>query len=1248
VNDNTTSQPRLEPAPLPQESPAKPTPRLEAAKSRVANLLHAFAPKKKATHETPAPSVATPEAPVQPVIGSDKAALFLDAKGNIVGAQPRCASFFGRHSDELGGLNIKDLLKPGFDQEVSNILVKGQSGTEMSFHVLALQKDGSEFPTQFSFKYLPEDFGFCWTVFVQAPPGGVPEIQQIVPTTETVTTETAKPQAGEKPPAQPVGRSRSRNPERLAAQLEVAQNECKRLERVKFEADKHVRQLQTDYGNRLIQLEEDLSAERQINETLSKRLEAQEQSVTAQIKGMQKIREQRSEPADSRQKTQAEIEELKRQQQALESEAAGIRKERDELQGKLSGSQEDPKAKAQLAELTAKLEKISSELQTSRKGAEENEAARKQLKADLDKEREANKLSQKKAEELHAQFQKLKGAAEEAEARVRESAARCSDWEKKVADLGKTTDELSRSHAAGKSASAQSAQRIKELEQQFKDANTNLATGKTEAEKQASARQKLEAENRSLTEASARTKAELDKEREANKLARKKEEELNTQVQKLQKGVEQAETRFQESAAQSRDSEKKVAEVKKTVDELIRAQAAEKSSSAQSAQRIKELEQNLKDANANIATGKAEIEKQNAARQKVEAENRNLTEANAKTKSELDKEREANKRLEQNLRDANANVASGKTELEKQNSARQKVEAENRNLTEANARANADLDMERDAHKLFRHKAEELSAQFKNLQYGAEQAEVRVRESVAQSKDSEKKAAELKKSVDELTRSHAAEKTAGAQSAQRIRELEQQIKRSGDDLAASKTEVEKQNSARQKLETDNRNVTETGAKAKADLEKEREALKLSRKKEEELNAQIKNLQLGAEQAEARVRESAAQSKDWEKKAAELKKSIDELTRSHATEQNAGAQSAQRVKELEQQFKRASDEFAASKAEAEKQQSTCKRLEAENRELAEGNAKFAESAKNQAALQKRASELEQRVREGVASLAKATADLQSERIERERAEKCASSATTHLQQVNEKLDRQLELERTYRTQVAELEKTIHDRGDDLARASAALRKETKERQMAQKQSRLVSEMGDRLESNLASLDDAKKTFEALLDDKDGHLQIAEHTLAKANSDLEKESAERRRAEGLLADAKRQLEKVSGESKVEISRLQAALDLLELQRKQLEVDLLRSRDIENGAEQGLGSTLENLRLELRQPVEDLRQSACSLLESPVTDEQKRAIGVVLEKALFVQVTLNAGAKPNSESNSQANERRVDSRNKKSESK
>ena len=203
-------------------------------------------------------------------------------------------------------------------------------------------------------------------------------------------------------------------------------------------------------------------------------------------------------------------------------------------------------------------------------------------------------------------------------------------------------------------------------------------------------------------------------------------------------------------------------------------------------------------------------------------------------------------------------------------------------------------------------------------------------------------------------------------------------------------------------------------------------------------------------------------------------------------------------------------------------------------------------------------------------------------------------------------------------------------------------------MAEKQLRLVSEIGSRLESNLTSLEDAKKSFEISLNQKDERLQTVERSLAETTASLEKESTERRRLVELLAEVQRQLEKQSGDSKVEISRLKAAFELGELQRKRLEGGLLRSREVATSAQHGQTVMLDSLRRELRQPVEDLRLSACRLLESQVTDEQKRTIETLLEKTLFLQVTLNAVAQPDSGSNPQTNARRPDSRDKKNGSK
>ena len=74
-------------------------------------------------------------------------------------------------------------------------------------------------------------------------------------------------------------------------------------------------------------------------------------------------------------------------------------------------------------------------------------------------------------------------------------------------------------------------------------------------------------------------------------------------------------------------------------------------------------------------------------------------------------------------------------------------------------------------------------------------------------------------------------------------------------------------------------------------------------------------------------------------------------------------------------------------------------------------------------------------------------------------------------------------------------------------------------------------------------------------------------------------------------------------------------------------MRAREVATNAQRGQNLTLDSLRRELRQPVEDLRQSACHLLEGQVTEEQKRTAETMLEKALFLQLTLNATAKGDS---------------------
>src|SRR4051794_39578464 len=120
----------------------------------------------------------------------------------------------------------------------------------------------------------------------------VRELQPILAATETVTETGLPPQ----------------EPESLAAQLEAALAECRRLEGIQLEADTRLRQVRTDYGNRLIQLEQDAAAEHQTNENLLKKIETLEQSLAEQTLGMRKIKQQLSEPAAEQEKAKAELE----------------------------------------------------------------------------------------------------------------------------------------------------------------------------------------------------------------------------------------------------------------------------------------------------------------------------------------------------------------------------------------------------------------------------------------------------------------------------------------------------------------------------------------------------------------------------------------------------------------------------------------------------------------------------------------------------------------------------------------------------------------------------------------------------------------------------------------------------------------------------------------------------------------------------------------------------------------------------
>jgi chromosome segregation ATPase len=1054
---------------------------LKTAKSHVANLLQVFSPKKKGTEQ---PSAAKEEVvrpqdqgrpqgqPGASVSGLEKGALFLDSAGKVVSVQPRCAGFFGRKPEELIRHHFKEFFKQPFDQEFANAQKHGKQSGVQSFPAVALRKDGTEFPTQVALKYLPGNQAFCWTAFVQAPPGytggmdhysfkgrsnGLESLpprhaKPTVATTETVTQGAAPEAELAEEPAARAGTHSPEDPlaehaEKFAKQAQESSAESNVKSQTKESTTSFRRRAEDNETARKL-LVADLEKVRNSNKLLRKKeeeLNAQLQTLQAAVaQAESSARESAAQSKDWEKKAadlRNDIDELTRAQTAGQGEntqfvtrrikdlelqlkdakatVAVAKRETEKLEAKnqqlneantrtsteLDEEREANKLARQMAEeLHTQIRKLQDAADRSetraresagtqskngeKKGADGKKIADElnQTRAELEEEREATKLARHLADELNAQLRKLQGALDEAEARARESVAQSKDWEQKAADLKKNVDGLTRGQATGINADAQSSQRVKELEQQ-------------------------------LNEANAKAKAELEKERDAKNLSQKQKEELDAQVQKLKNAAEQAEARARESAAQSKDWEKKAADLKKNVDELTRGHAT-KNGDSHSAQRVKELEQRLNEANANLAEtnakAKADLEKERNAKHLSQQEKEELNAQVQKLKSaaeqaeararesaaqskdwekkaadlkknvdELTRSHAAGKNadaqsaqrikeLEQQLKDANASLSAGRTEAEKQNSAHQRLEAESRNLAEANAKAKADLEKERDAKKLSQIEKEKLDAQVQELKSAAEQAEARARECEARSKDWEKKAADLKNSIDELTRSHAAEKNAAAESAQRIRELEQQLNEANANLADGRAEAEK-------LEAENRQLNEA-------FDEERDATKLARQLAEELHTQVRKFQEAADQAKARARESAAQSRDWEKKAAELKKNVDEFTRGQGSGKNADAQSVQRVKELEQELREANASLAEAnakaKADLERERAVKNLLQEEKEEL---NAQVQElltrshtAGKNvDARFAQRVKELEQELDEANASLA--AAEMEAEKL-----------------------------------------------------------------------------------------------------------------------------------------------------------------------------------------------------------------------------------------------------------------------------
>jgi CheY-like chemotaxis protein len=314
-----------------------------------------------------------------------------------------------------------------------------------------------------------------------------------------------------------------------------------------------------------------------------------------------------------------------------------------------------------------------------------------------------------------------------------------------------------------------------------------------------------------------------------------------------------------------------------------------------------------------------------------------------------------------------------------------------------------------------------------------------------------------------------------------------------------------------------------------------------------------------------------------------------------------------------------------------------------------------------------SELEHQIRQGVADLARTTAELAKERGERQRSQQRAAELNARLQVLHEDFNRTLQAQREDLARISALEEQQSQTSQSLDRRNADLEQHQAESRLIEEQMQKAKEVNAQLRKDLSFYEEANKRFESARLELQSRLEASLNAARENEARLQKESAERQRLADSLEGVQRELQNQlrrretleqdlqtanaalqereaklqkeiaerqrlsevmdSGERKIrdgserdlEFSKVQSALQLEQVERKRQETQLARMRQSALDAAHSVRALRTGLRRQIREPVDNLVQSAQSLLESEMSEAQKKLAEAVLQDVLMVQARL-----------------------------
>jgi chromosome segregation ATPase len=906
-----------------------------------------------------------------------------------------------------------------------------------------------------------------------------------------------------------------------------------------------------------------------------------------------------------------QMEQAQRAQATFGKELADLREVRDELNTKLAAEQQAS------GEIRRRAEDLEGSLR--RRTAEVEH-----IKAD--KERQAAERQR-----LEGEWQKQLGTAEaltkKLEAACQEITERNKRFEEEVAGLRQSRDELETKLTAEREKATESKKRIEELKRLLRQNEAELERAKAELAKADKGHEteltslyevrddlsgKLASEQKATQESKERSdelegrlrqnNADLERiknERESH--ARRQaalRSELESKLSAAKAASERAEKKVKEKTAQCTRLEKEFAKVEQSRDELNGMLSSERQAVAESRRKCEEVEGRLRESTAELENLKAEREKEAVARASLESH----------LEAELKKAKAAAEKVE----------GSRVQEVEQLNRLKlEREEFENKYATEKQAAADAkrrnkelETQLRENAAELERIAAERdkqsnraatLESRLKD-QANAVKATPETKESTGKGKEKasdakrlEQEVANLRRERQELHTKCLAEKQEGTKSKQRVKELEKQLREIAGGFTTTKLELDKRAADRSRTETN-------------------------------LQEQLKAATAAMDQAQAALKEQTLRADLLQRELTEVCEAREDLRAELRTEQQKTLDTVQRIDEFEARLRESAGELARAKAAAENNAAERHRLESVQGEFAE-NAEdlikdLARLRENEAGQSAEIRELERRVREGVATVARVTADLEKERGERRRVEQRLVSLTQQLEDLHEDLSQHLESERASQNKITELEQVLHERERALARVLADLRKEVSDRELAEEQLAAVGDMSAQLRQYLSLFEDSKKVFKKTHEQLEAKLQASQKALGESEEKLQKEVNERQRLQEEISRIQRNLTDQAERVSLDVARLESELQVEQLERKRIEGDAQQSRYASLDSARVARNMVNTLRRQAQDAVDNLMQATRRLLEISADGEPKKLVELVLENALLIETNLHHG--------------------------